>query len=140
MEVGLFHTEKGKVIKILRSQTPLRSHMVWYCLYGTKGSVENGRLREDGGMLYLPEEMGSEDKAQTPKYSVVDPGAPEEARKGGHGTSEYFMIRDFIDAVKNNTTPPIDIIRAIDFTVPGIIAHQSALAGGKLMDVPVYWK
>jgi len=140
MEVGLFHTAKGKVIKILRSQTPLRPHMVWYCLYGTKGSVENGRLHEEGGMLYIPEEMGPENKAQMSKYSVIDPDAPEEAKKGGHGTSEYFMIRDFIDAVKNNTRPPIDIIRAIDFTVPGIIAHESALAGGKLMDVPVYWK
>ncbi len=140
MEVGLFHTEKGKVIKILRSQTPVRAHMVWYCLYGTKGSVENGRLHEDGGMLYIPKEMGPEKKAQTPKYSVVDPDAPEEAKEGGHGTSEYFMIRDFIDAVKNNTNPPIDIVRAIDFTVPGILAHQSALAGGKMLDVPVYWK
>lgn len=139
MEVGLFHTEKGKVIKILRSQTPLRPHLVWYCLYGTKGSLENGRIHEDG-MFYLPAEMGPENKAQTLKCALVDPDAPEEAKKGGHGTSEYFMLRDFIDAVKNNTRPPIDVIRALDFTVPGILAHQSALAGGKMMEVPVYWK
>ncbi len=140
MEVGLFHTEKGKVIKILRSQTPVRNHMAWYSLYGTKGSVESSRLNEEGGMLYIPKEMGAHDKAQSQKYSIVDPDAPEIAKTGGHGTSEYFMIRDFIESIKNDTTPPLDIIRAIDFTVPGIIAHQSALAGGKLMDVPVYWK
>lgn len=139
MEAGLFHTEKGKVIKILRSQTPLRPHMVWYCLYGTKGSVENGRLHE-GGVLYIPGEMGPESKAQPQQYSTVDPAAPEEAKKGGHGTSEYYMIRDFIGAIQNNINPPIDIIRSIDFTMPGIVAHQSAMAGGKMMDIPVYWR
>jgi predicted dehydrogenase len=137
MEVGLFQTEKGKVIKILRSQTPVRPHMVWYTLYGTKGSVENSRF-VNNGVLYIKDEMQEEKNAETPEYSTVDPDAPEEAKGGGHGTSEYFMIRDFLESVKNNTRPPIDIIRSIEFTVPGIIAHESALQGGKQMDVPVY--
>jgi predicted dehydrogenase len=136
MEVAIFQTEKGKVIKILRSQTPVRPHMVWYTLYGTKGSVENGRFNKNG-VLYLQDEMGEENKAHTPFYDTIDIDAPKEANTGGHGTSEYYLIRDFINAVKNNTQPPIDVARSLDFTVPGIIAHQSALKGGKLMDVPL---
>ena len=137
MEVGLFQTAKGRVIKILRSQTPVRPHMVWYALYGTKGSVENGRLG-DGGVLYIPDEMGGEDQAQTPGYSTVDPAAPPEARKGGHGTSEYFMIRDFLKAVATNSRPPIDVVKSIEMTVPGIVAHESASKGGVWLDVPQF--
>jgi len=47
------------------------------------------------------------------------------------------MIRDFINAVENNTRPPIDVIRATEWTIPGIIAHQSAMKGGEWMDVPL---
>ena len=137
MEVGLFQTEKGSVIKILRSQVAVRPHMVYYCLYGTKGSVENGRFG-DGGLLYLKDEMGEEKNAQKKEYSVFDPNAPEAAKLGGHGTSEYYMIKDFLDSVENNTRPPIDVIRAADFTVPGIIAHKSAIMGGKWLDVPQF--
>ena len=137
MEVGLFMTEKGKTIKILRRQTPVRTHMVYYNLYGTKGSVENGRLGE-GGVCYIPDEMGEEKNAETMKYSTVDPDAPEEAKSGGHGASEYYMIRDFIEAVKNGTRPPLDVMRAADFTIPGIIAHEAAMKGGVWMDVPVF--
>ncbi|MCM8819071.1 MAG: hypothetical protein NC915_06330 [Candidatus Omnitrophica bacterium] len=48
------------------------------------------------------------------------------------------MIRDFLYAVENRTRPPIDIIRAIDFTVPGIIAHESAMKDGIWLDVPLF--
>ena len=137
MEVGLFQTAKGSVIKILRSQTPVRPHMVWYALYGTKGSVENGRLG-DGGVLYIKDEMGGEDKAETPAYSTIDPAAPPEARTGGHGTSEYFMIRDFLKSVATNRRPSIDIVKSIEMTVPGLVAHESALKGGVWLDVPQY--
>lgn len=145
MEVGLFQTEKGSVIKILRSQTAPRygkgnSHMVWYSLYGTKGFLEVGR--EGGGntrgLSYSSDEMTKEQGAQPYQCSVSDPDAPEVASAGGHGTSEYFMVDDFISAIESGSRPPIDVIRAVEFTVPGIIAHDSAMQGGVWLDVPQY--
>jgi hypothetical protein len=70
--------------------------------------------------------------------STVNPSAPEEAKHGGHGTSEYYLIRDFLDALESGVRPPIDVIRSMDFTVPGIIAHQAAMSGGVWMDVPTF--
>ncbi len=69
---------------------------------------------------------------------VADPEAPEEARAGGHGTSEYYMIRAFLDALDTGARPPIDVIRAMDFTVPGIIAHESAMSDGNWREVPTF--
>ena len=134
-EIGLFQTQKGAVIKILRSQVAARPHMVWYSLYGTNGHLENGRFNDDG-LIHIEGETDKHQPRATP-CTVVDPHAPAEAEKGGHGTSEYFMIRDFLKAVKNGSKPPIDAIRAADMTIPGLIAHESAMQGGKWLDVPL---
>ncbi len=48
------------------------------------------------------------------------------------------MIRDFIEAVENGTRPPIDVVRAVEWTLPGILAHESAMSGGKWADVPLF--
>ena len=68
--------------------------------------------------------------------SSSDPDAPKEALLGGHGTSEYYIVRDFIRSIESDTTPPIDVIRAMDMTVPGIIAHEAAMKGNIWLDVP----
>jgi predicted dehydrogenase len=142
MEIGLFQTQKGAVIKILRSQTVMRyPDMVWYTIYGTKGFVENGRGEGWGatpGYLWLEDEMPKHPGAQKMDWNTMDLSAPPEARSGGHGTSEYYMVRDFMDAVDKDHQPPIDVIKAVNNTMPGIIAHQSAMQGGVWMDIPDY--
>ena len=143
MEVGLFQTQKGAVIKILRSQVAKRygannSHMVWYSLYGTEGFIEAGR--EGGGqttgLYYAAAEMTRQQGAQPYPCPTSDPSAPADAKAGGHGTSEYYMVRDFLAAIETNTQPAIDAVRAAEFTVPGILAHESAMKGGVWLDVP----
>jgi len=137
-EIGIFKTLKGAVIKILRSQVAARPHMVWYSLYGTNGHLENGRFDQlsNDGLIHIDGEMDKH-KPKTTPCTVVDPDAPAEAKKGGHGTSEYFMIRDFLQAVQKRSKPPIDVIRATDMTIPGLIAHESAMQGGAWLDVPL---
>ena len=55
---------------------------------------------------------------------------------GTHGTSEYFLVRDFLKSIENDTTPPIDIVKGMDMTIPGLIAHEAAKKGGVWLDVP----
>jgi len=38
-----------------------------------------------------------------------------------------FLVQEFAESVLNDTTPPIDVYKAVSFTAPGICAHQSAL-------------
>lgn len=141
MEVGLFQTAKGAVIKILRSQVAPRYHdLVYYSLYGTKGFVENGRTggAATQGRLFVDGEMAREAGAREIDCANSDPGAPPEAASGGHGTSEYFMVRDFLTAIQTGTQPPIDVVRSVDFTLPGILAHEAAMSGGVWLDVPQF--
>ena len=54
----------------------------------------------------------------------------------GHEGSHHFLVDDFARAVETGTLPPVNAWTAARFTVPGIIAHQSALQGGVRLPVP----
>ena len=141
MEVALFKTAKGATIKLLRSSVAYREPaMHFYSLYGTRGFIENGR--EGGwagttGKLYLHGEPGYEHGFQPIDCPTTDPAAPPEALLGGHGSAEFYLIRDFMAALETGARPPIDVIRAMDFTVPGIVAHEAALTG-QWLNVPQF--
>ena len=64
---------------------------------------------------------------------------PEALRvEGGHCNSHPFIVHEFIDALKNGRRPVVDVAEALAFNVPGIVAHQSALAGGRRMKIRHY--
>lgn len=136
MQVALFETKKGATIKVLRSSVALRHPgLGCYSIYGTKGFLEGSRAGYDGiGHRYFSEldPVGGALIA----VNSADLNAPKEARVGGHGTSEYYLVNDFLSCIENDTTPPIDIVRAMDMTVPGLIAHEAAKKGGIWLDVP----
>lgn len=135
VQVALFETSRGVIIKVLRSSVLSRKPaLCHYELYGTKGFIENGLEEYDNeGYTYF-EDQDEISKPMT--CSSSDPDAPKEALLGGHGTSEYYIVRDFIRSIESDTTPPIDVIRAMDMTVPGIIAHEAAMKGNIWLDVP----
>ncbi len=59
-----------------------------------------------------------------------------EARRTGHGGGDYFIVRDFVRAVRGEIECPIGIHEAMDMTLPGLVSQQSILRGGAWMDVP----
>lgn len=62
---------------------------------------------------------------------------PEPLRhNSGHHGSHTFLTHEFIDALTHNRKPTVDIIEALAYTVPGIVAHESALRGGALLKIP----
>lgn len=54
----------------------------------------------------------------------------------GHEGSHQFLIRDFVTAVAEQSLPPVNAWVAARYTIPGIVAHQSALQGGARLVVP----
>lgn len=62
---------------------------------------------------------------------------PEELRgaPNGHEGSHHFLVDDFVTAVNNRTLPPVNAWVAARFTMPGIVAHQSALRGGERLPI-----
>jgi predicted dehydrogenase len=58
-------------------------------------------------------------------------GAPN-----GHEGSHQFLVDDFVSALTRGELPPVNAWLAARFTIPGIIAHESALRGGERLPVP----
>jgi predicted dehydrogenase len=58
------------------------------------------------------------------------------AGPNGHEGSHPFLADDFVRAVASGDLPPVNAWVAARFTLPGIIAHQSALAGGERLPIP----
>jgi predicted dehydrogenase len=62
---------------------------------------------------------------------------PEPLRHtSGHEGSHTFITHEFVDAMTHGRRPVVDIREALAYTVPGIIAHQSALKGGESLKIP----
>lgn len=64
---------------------------------------------------------------------------PEPMRvKTGHGNSHTFLTHEFVRAIVEDRHPEVNIWEAIAYTLPGIVAHQSALRGGEPMKIRDY--
>ena len=63
---------------------------------------------------------------------------PESFRnmENGHNGTHHFLIDDFCKAYATGKLSPTNIWEVAKYNIPGLIAHQSAMQGGVLMDVP----
>ncbi|MDA0765800.1 MAG: Gfo/Idh/MocA family oxidoreductase [Verrucomicrobia bacterium] len=66
------------------------------------------------------------------------PPLPPGVAGGGHGGSHGQLMNEFVDAVLRDRNPWVDVAQALNMTVPGIVAHQSALKDGELLKIPQY--
>ncbi len=56
--------------------------------------------------------------------------------KPGHSGSHPFLVDDFVRAVMTGKLPPNNVWDAATCMIPGVIAHESAMQGGKVLPVP----
>jgi ABC-type xylose transport system permease subunit len=57
---------------------------------------------------------------------------------GGHGGSHGYLMNEFVMAILQNRKPLVDIAQALNMTVAGIVAHESALKDGELKKIPQF--
>ena len=62
---------------------------------------------------------------------------PEEFRgaPNGHEGSHQFLVDDFVTAVNTGLLPPVNAWTAARFTLPGIVAHESARRNGERLPI-----
>ncbi len=54
----------------------------------------------------------------------------------GHEGSHQFLVDDFVKACAGGDLPPNNVWWAARYMAPGLIAHESAVRGGELLEVP----
>lgn len=120
-EIAMFRTSEGGVARMTRSSdTP--GH-----------GAENGRVRGLRGSYYK-EYQGLEKNLPNTKRPPLPPGV----KPGGHGGSHGHLTNEFILSILQNRKPLIDIATALNMTVSGIVAHESAMRDGEWLKIPHY--
>jgi predicted dehydrogenase len=129
-EVGLFRTSEGGLSRMI--------------ICSSQGEyLEAGRIRgEYAGFntTFVGDATGRQryeeaikNGLQTRKYAL-----PPGVQPGGHGGSHGYLGNDFIDAILRARKPAVDVIDALNMTVPGYYAHLSAMKDGETMKIPQY--
>lgn len=55
---------------------------------------------------------------------------------GGHGGSHPHLVHEFLSALINNQPPYPNAVQSANITCVGILAHESAMQGGKIINLP----
>jgi predicted dehydrogenase len=145
--VMLMRTAKGRTVLVRVDHLSSRPHdMTSYSLQGNRGAYRATRTESRQAFVWLADEhepsgvrggcswhaLWDYAGKYIPERLAVGP----EARRGGHGTSEYWMLLDFLKSIRQGTRAPIDVDTALDYTLPGILAAESAAQGGATLAVP----
>jgi len=121
-EIGLFETSEGGTARMMMAKSVQGYHAETGRVYGERGSFYDGRYH--GTLKKLPD--------------LRRPPLPPTVRPGGHGGSHGHLTHDFILSIILDRKPAVDIIAALNMTVPGVVAHESALRDGERLKIPQY--
>ena len=139
-----------------------RSYSECFRIYGENMSFEWQQLASEGPVLYTRTgEIGThgsrggiitEERVEVPDYAHL---LPEEIRHftrngvynnehthlsfiqgGGHGGSHPHLVHEFVRSILEERPAVLDEIMGAYWTGTGICAHESAMQGGVVVDIP----
>ena len=124
-------------------------------VYGSKKTFEWPLIEGEGPVLHTAKRPESEipERVEVPDFAhllpqgirafttkgVYDLQGNEHlsfAQGGGHGGSHPHLAHAFLQALVNDTEPWPNAAQSANWTCVGILAHESALAGGELRRLP----
>ena len=120
--------------------------MDYYRLQGTLGAYESGRAPDEVPKVSLRKAPRPPDDQSAMQWEPLenyrDRFLPRhvkellaESQKAGHGGGDFWVLYDFVKAIREGTPATIGIHEAMDMTLPGLIS-QRAVTSGAWLDVP----
>jgi predicted dehydrogenase len=121
-EIALFQTSEGGTSRQCMCKSVVGYHAEAGRVFGEKGCMDGtkyqGRAKKLGDLRR--------------------PALPPGVAGGGHGGSHGLLMDEFITSILADRQPLVNVYESLAMTVPGIIAHQSAIKGGEMLKVPQY--
>lgn len=138
-----------------------RSYTESFAVYGEDSSFEWQQIEKEDPILFKmePRKPGrgrpiSVERIQAPdrrdllpqeiaRYTqcgVYDESNPHRSfmQGGGHGGSHPHLVNEFVMSIIEDRKPAIDAVTAANWTAAGICAHESAMNGGALVEIPSF--
>jgi len=163
-QIALFETSDGGVMRIAELRrvgtAPLES-TVRMSIFGTEGSFEQqvgyASWATKNSFDIITDEIGTFSDVENP-YSLKPDYIPPNLWDGGfarvhdrsqlpkefiglsngHGGSHQFMVDDFVMDAVGERKAPMNVVDAARFTIPGVLAHQSAQMSGQKLQIPQF--
>ena len=163
-QIALFETSDGGVMRIAELRrvgtAPLES-TVRMSIFGTEGSFEQqvgyASWATKNSFDIITDEIGTFSDVENP-YSLKPDYIPPNLWDGGfarvhdrsqlpkefiglsngHGGSHQFMVDDFVMDAVGERRAPMNVVDAARFTIPGVLAHQSAQMAGQKLQIPQF--
>ena len=132
--IAIFKTAKGAVIRIFIGFGAYVGYDHNFALYGTKGSILTDKTKPLEEATSFAKLYSVKDTFERAFEIPVKLSETDDVY--GHGGVDAKMIRDFIKCIIEDTAPPIDVDMGIRISLPGIIANESAIRGGELLEIP----
>jgi predicted dehydrogenase len=121
-EIALMETSEGGCSRMLMCKGIRGKGGETGRVYGELGSMEGMEYR--GTLKPLPK--------------LDRPPLPPAVKPGGHGGSHGQLSNEFVLAILQDRDPLVDVKQALNMTVAGIVAHESAMKDGERLPVPQF--
>lgn len=134
---ALIKTAKGRLIEIRYDTCSPRPLAMTNALQGTKGAYEAALGQR---MVYLEGRTQGEKWEPLEKYEAEFQhprwkAEGEKARGADHGGGDYFVIADFLEAIRTGQSP-IDMVEAVTWSCIRPLSAESINGGSKPVAIP----
>jgi predicted dehydrogenase len=92
---------------------------------------EMGRVRGQRGSMTGMKYEGIEKRLP----ELEQPALPASVSPGGHGGSHGHLMHEFVMSILESRRPLVDVSAALNMTVAGILAHESATKDGETLKI-----
>jgi len=136
MVTSTITTANGESIIVTFSTTLPQVHDGDYRCQGTKGIWQIGN-----NSIYLTDVSSYDkwepfDKYQKQYDSIYWKKEAKKAAGATHGGIDYFVRNAFVESVKQNTSPPIDVYDAAAWSAISPLSEESVAMGGEPVEFP----
>jgi len=128
----------------------IRQYRESFDVYGTELSFEWEQVAEDGMVIFSSYEDAKRIKVPDFAHLLPEEIAPFTTggvygddnehtsfiQGSGHGGSHPHMAHEFVRAIIEERAPAVDAVTAANWTMTGICAHESAMQGGVIIEIP----
>jgi hypothetical protein len=134
----LIQTDSGAVIDLRCDTLSSRPHRIttYHTIQGATGSYRS-----------LTDDVWIELRSKAYKWEPLEQYAEEfdhalwrkwehQAKGSGHGGLDFFVMKEFLDAVRNNSPSPIDAYDAAAWSCIVPLSAESIRRGGARVEIP----
>ena len=137
VQTALIRLTDGAMVRLTVSLANAHWHGHRFALFGTEASLDTGWVWLDRPRLWSERIPNVTGPIELPLGTDV-PSAPAAATQTGVAAMNWMMMRDFLDSIREGRPPPVDVYDGLMFSLPGLLAAESARSGGARIDIPQY--